>query len=76
MPSGRQRKLKLNRQTIRALTTQEMASVAGGAVIVVPVSLGCVPTGKACIPVSDRCPTGPVGCPGPTIQTTLGKAPI
>ena len=75
MQPGRQRNLKLNRQTIRALTTQEMSMVAGGAAgVAAVISKACVPTDKNCIPVSERCPTGPIGCPAPAIRTAIGGA--
>lgn len=60
MPVSSQRKLQLNRETIRTLSAREMAEVAGGA----------LPRTAICLPASEMCPTGPVGCPRPTSYCT------
>ena len=62
MRRDNQRKLQLNRETIRALTTREMAHVAGG---MVPPKL--TNTCKTCITA--------VGCPGKTTLTVTITAP-
>jgi hypothetical protein len=64
MESSCKRTLKLNRETVRALTGSEMNAVAGGAAV--PVTL---PKPYPTIPLSCiRCPSG-FACPTPTIAS-------
>jgi len=56
MKPDRPRKLELNRETIRALTSQEMAGVAGGALNAAALAAYAIP------PITIRFCTHSIGC--------------
>jgi len=60
MNNDRKRKLELNRETIRALTPQEMAVVAGGALNAALAGYARPPLTQLCN--TDGCPNS-IGCP-------------
>ena len=55
MPSDRKRSLVLNRETIRVLSSQEMAFVGGGANDPPPFTTNKPPASKTCCACTHHC---------------------